>query len=172
MSSGASVPYASTGHGASSVMRILLFTLCLSGLVVSSIDAQAFRVRARRDLAFGTIFSGVPEHVLPTDAVRSGVFNVQGPSNNLYVVTFTLPADLLGPGAALLPLSYAVNDAGVAPSTGPQTPFDPNAPYTFTMPSLLTQMHVFLGATASPSVGQQPGDYLATVTLTVDCAAC
>lgn len=154
-------------------MRFLLFTMCLSGLFVSHLEAQAFRVNGRRPLAFGTIFAGVPEHVFPTDAARSGMFRVQGPRNNLYVLTFTLPSAMIGPGAALLSMSYAGNDAGISGSaTGPQAPFDPNAPYTFTMPSAPARVFVFLGATANPIVGQLEGDYSATVTLTVDCAAC
>ncbi len=162
-----------TGHGAPSVMRILLLTLCFSGLVILHLEAQQFRVQGRRPLAFGTIFSGVPEPVLPTDPARSGIFRVRGPRNNLYVLTFTLPADLFGPGAALLPLNYAVDDAGIAQdATGAQSLFNPTVPYTFTMPPPPSRVFVFLGATASPSIGQQPGSYLATVVLTADCAAC
>ncbi len=153
-------------------MRILLLALCLSGLLVSPIEAQKVNVSQRDDLTFGTIFSGVPEHVLPTDPARSGEFRVDGTKFYLFVLTFTLPSDLVGPGGALLPLSYAVDDAGIAfAKNGPQTPFDPNTPYGFTMPDR-ERVEVFLGATASPSIGQQPGDYSATVMLTADCAAC
>ena len=154
-------------------MRILLLTLCFSGLVIPCIEAQQFRVQGRRPLAFRTIFSGAPEPVLPTDPTRSGIFRVRGPRNNLYVLTFTLPTDLFGPGGALLPLSYAVDDAGISRRvTSAQSPFNPNAPYTFTMPRSPPSVLVFLGATANPSIGQQPGDYSATVTLTAECAAC
>lgn len=152
-------------------MRILLLTLCLSGLVISPIDAQV-TVTRRNDLAFGDIFAGVPEHVLPTDPGRGGRYRVSGPSSNLYVLTFTLPTDLFGPGGALLPMSYAVADAGIAmKKNDPLILFDPNIPFTFTMPNG-PFVEVFLGATANPSIGQQPGDYIATVTLTADCAAC
>jgi len=154
-------------------MRFLLLTLCFSCLFVSNSEAQQFRVRGRRALAFGTIFAGVPEHVLPTDPARSGAFNVRGPRNNLYVLTFTLPAAMVGPGTGLLNMSYGGSDGGISLSlTGPQAPFDPNAPHTFTMPPPPSSVFVFLGATAHPSVGQPEGDYSATVTLTVDCAAC
>jgi hypothetical protein len=156
----------------SSVLRIALLTLCFSGLGIPFIEAQQVRVRGQQDLAFGTIFAGVPEHVLPIDPTRSGRFRVRGPRNNLYVLTFTLPPDLFGPGAARLPMGYAVDDAGIATSrTGPQTPFNPNNPHSFTMPQS-REVFVYLGATASPTVGQTPGDYSATVTLTADCAAC
>ncbi len=154
-------------------MRLLLLTICLFGLFVSHLEAQQFRVRGRRALAFGTIFAGVPEHVLPTDPARSGQFSIQGPRNNLYVLTFTLPPAMLGPGAGLLNISYGATDAGIAQSsTGPQTPFNPNGPYTFTMPPPPQRVFVFLGATANPTVGQPQGDYSATVTMTVDCATC
>jgi hypothetical protein len=154
-------------------MRFLLLTLFLSGLFVSHLEAQQLRVRGRRALAFGTIFAGVPEHVLPTDPARSGQFSIQGPRNNLYVLTFTLPPTMVEPGAALLNMSYAATDAGIASSaTGPQSPFNPNGPYTFTMPQSPSRVFIFLGASANPTVGQPPGDYGATVTMTVDCAAC
>lgn len=154
-------------------MRVCLLTLCITGLCVTPIEAQAFRVRGQRALAFGTLIAGVPEHVLPTDPTRSGLYRLQGPRNNLYVLTFTLPGAMVGPGAALLNMSYSTSDAGISRNaTGPQTPFDPNAPYTFTMPSSPARVFVFLGATANPTVAQPQGDYTATVTLTADCAAC
>ena len=131
------------------MLRIALLTLCFYGLVISRIEAQV-QVRGQQDLAFGTIFAGVPEHVLPIDPTRSGRFRVQGPRNEIYVLTFTLPPDLFGPGAALLPMSYAVVDAGIsATQTGPQTPFDPNTPFTFTMPNN-RRVFISLGATATP----------------------
>ncbi len=154
------------------MLRTTLLTLCFSGLIMAHIEAQQVHVKGQQDLAFGTIFAGVPEHVLPIDPTRSGQFRVRGPRNNIFVLTFTLPPDLFGPGAALLPMGFAVDDAGIAATrTSPQTPFNPNNPYTFTMPQS-RPVFVFLGATASPSVGQTPGDYSATVTLTADCAAC
>jgi len=155
-----------------SVKRILILTLCLSGLVFTSLVAQQPpRVRGEQDLDFGTIFAGIPEHVLPTDAVRAGRFLVRGRRNNVMVATYTLPATLIEPGGDSFSLTYAVDDGGYAASLPVQIPFDPTAPFSFTMP-FSQRVRFYLGATANASFGQTPGDYTNTVTLTIDCAAC
>lgn len=154
--------------------RLLLLTLCLSGLAVPPLTAQRpVNVRGEQDLDFGTIFAGIPEHVLPTDAARAGRFLVRGARNNVMVATFTLPATLIELGGDSFTLTYAIDDGGYAPLffLPIQTPFDPTAPFSFTMP-LWQRVRFYLGATANPNVGQTPGDYTNTVTLTVDCAAC
>jgi hypothetical protein len=156
------------------VTRLLLLTLCLSGLIVAMTEAQRpVRVLGEQDLDFGTVFNGLPEHVLPTDAARAGRFLVRGARNNVMVATFTLPATLDELGGDSFPLTYAVDDGGYAAvySLPIQTPFDPTAPFSFTMP-LAQRVRFYLGATANPGVSQTPGDYSNTVTLTVDCAAC
>lgn len=154
--------------------RILLLTLCLSGLALTSLVAQRPpRVRGEQDLDFGTIFAGIPEHVLPTDAARAGRFLVRGPRNNVMVATYTLPATLMELGGDSFPLTYAIDDGGYAALffLPVQTPLDPTAPFSFTMP-FWQRVRFYLGATANPSFGQTPGDYTNTVTLTIDCAAC
>ncbi len=91
-------------------MRALLFTFLLSGLFSQVLHSQ-ITVVGRRDLRFGTLFPGIPELVVPTDGARAGRFSIRGPRNMEIVITFTLPAVMVGPGAATMPLSYAANDA-------------------------------------------------------------
>jgi len=131
------------------------------------------RVTGEQDLDFGTVFAGVPEHVLPTDAVRAARFLVRGARNNVMVATYTLPATLIEPGGDSFTLTYAVDDGGYAAvyTLPVQVPFDPTAPFSFTMP-FAQRVRFYLGATANANAGQTPGDYTNTVMLTVDCAAC
>jgi len=148
--------------------------LWLSGLAVTSLGAQRPpRVTGEQDLEFGTIFAGIPEHVLPTDAARAGRFLVRGARTNVMVATYTLPATLIELGGDSFPLTYAVDDGGYAALffLPVQTPFDPTASFTFTMP-FWQRVRFYLGATANPGFGQTPGNYTNTVTLTIDCAAC
>lgn len=148
-------------------------TLVISGLAGTSGAAQALNVTGEQDLSFGTIFAGIPERVLRTDASRAGRFLVSGPGSNAMVATFGLPATLIETGGDSFPLTYAADDGGYAvfywwPF---QQAFDPTAPYSFNMP-FWGSVRFYLGATANPGFGQTPGFYSNTVTLTVDCAAC
>ena len=147
-------------------MRALLFTFLLSGLLPQVLHSQ-IQVTGQRDLRFGTLFPGIPERVLPTDGARAGRFRIRGPRNMEIVMTFTLPAVMVGPGAATMPLSYAANDAIYDPGgPPPSVAFDPTAPFVNRIPNN-RQARVHLGATATPSFSQTAGDYSAAVTLTV-----
>ena len=147
-------------------MRALLVTFLLSGLFSEVLHSQ-IQVTGRQDLTFGDLFPGVPERVLPSDGVRAGEFRIRGPSNMEIILQFTLPAVMVGPGAATMPLSYAPNDAIYDPQgPPPQVVFDPTAPFVNRLPNN-QRARVFLGATATPSFGQTAGDYSAAVVLTV-----
>ena len=149
-------------------MRTLLLTFLLSGLFSQVLHSQ-IQVTGLRDLRFGTLFPGIPERVLPTDAGRAGRFRIRGPRNMEIVMTFTLPAVMVGPGTATMPLSYAANDAIYQPRGGgapPPVAFDPTVPFINRLPNN-RRARVFLGATATPSFSQTAGDYTAAVVLTV-----
>ena len=149
-------------------MRVLLLTFLLSGLLSQVLHSQ-ITVVGLRDLRFGTLFPGIPEVVLPTQGNRAGRYRIRGPNNMEIVMTFTLPAVMLGPGAATMPLSYAANDAIYEPRGGgapPPVAFDPTAPFINTLPNN-GRARVFLGATVTPSFSQTAGDYTAAVVLTV-----
>ena len=149
-------------------MRVLLLTFLLSGLFSELLQAQ-IQVTGRQDLTFGDLFPGIPEVVLPTDAARAGRYRIRGPRNMEIIMTFTLPAVMVGPGAATMSLSYAANDAIHEPRGGgapPPVAFDPTAPFINQLPNN-GRARVFLGARATPSFSQTAGDYSAAVVLTV-----
>ncbi len=149
-------------------MRVLLLTFLLSGLSSAVLQAQ-ITVTGLRDLRFGTLFPGIPEVVLPTQGAAAGRYRIRGPGNMEIVMTFILPAVMMEPGAATMPLSYAANDAIYEPRGGgapPPVAFDPTVPFINQLPNN-GRARVFLGATATPSFSQTAGDYLAAVVLTV-----
>ena len=149
-------------------MRVLLLTFLLFGLLSQVLHSQ-ITVIALRDLRFGTLFPGIPEVVLPTQGGSAGRYRIVGPGNMEIVMTFTLPAVMVGPGAATMPLSYWANDAIYEPRGGgapPPVAFDPAVPFINQLPNN-GRARIFLGATATPSFSQTAGDYLAAVVLTV-----
>ncbi len=131
--------------------------------------AQTLQVTGIRGVAFGPMLPGTSAVVSRTDGSRSAQFDIKGTGSGRVVqLQFTLPAALSGPGGAVVPLSYASADAGFSAlqSIASQTAFDPRSPYTATL-ATNGRGSVFLGCTAQPAAGQAPGNYTATLTLTV-----
>ena len=127
---------------------------------------------ARRDLRFGTVLPGIPNHVsvFPGSGGlslhRAGLFEIRGPDHTSVRLDFTLPPEMLSDGFGhSLPLSFASGDGVVAKGLLP-IPFDPNGPFVGTL-GVLGQLWVVLGGTALPSPQQPGGIYRATIILTV-----
>ena len=152
-------------------MPVRARVMMLSGLailfLVAGLRAQNVQVTGVRGLAFGTVLPGVPLHILRTDPVNSGQFEVRGPPPKLLQLTLTLPTVLAGPSGATMPLSFATNDAGVSLTNiiTSQIAIDPNRPYTTAL--INNRLGVFLGGTVSPIPTQRAGAYTATVILSV-----
>jgi len=150
-------------------MRLLCSILCCSGLLMARpLAAQSIQAVGERDLRFGTVFPGLPEQVLRTDATRAGRYRIRARAGTGLSVRLVLPAAMVGPGGATLPLTFAADDGGYTPLffLNFQIPFDPNAPYNFSMPFLGT-VRIYLGGTATPSFAQPGGTYSAAVVMIV-----
>jgi hypothetical protein len=116
-----------------------------------------------QDLAFGQIQPGVPDVVLPSDAVRRAHFDVTGRGD--FTITIGLPSLMTSPTGALVPLAFTATD-GLAVRRGNLTTFDPAVPFDLRLrPNSTTS--VYIGATATPAPTQEPGTYTATITLTI-----
>lgn len=123
-------------------------------------------VTAQRDLDFGLLTPGTASSVYLDDAARRAEWHVQGRGG--VTVSLLIPAALIGPGGAELPLRFASGDA--AYSRGDEmamTLFDPNVPYDLAIPGSPGFVRIFLGGTALPAASQPPGEYTATVTIIV-----
>lgn len=147
-------------------------TLCAVMLVLGAVPAlgQAPFVAGVRQLAFGVVLPGIPRSVLRTDPVNSGQFNVGtgGQQGQSIQLTFTLPAVLVGPAAATMPIAFGGTSAGYSASgsIASQVGFDPRVPFV-TQAGQVATSAVFLGGTVNPNPSQRAGSYTATVTLSV-----
>jgi hypothetical protein len=152
------------------VMRTTTVGLLLVLGAVTHLAAQRGNpqtVTGIQPLAFGTLLPGIPTTIAPTNGASAGRFNLTGSRYESVYLTFTLPAALVGPGGAKLPLTFGGNSAGFSAtqSTGDEILFDPSQSYSATLGHKVGS--VFLGGTANPSTAQTAGSYSATVTLTV-----
>jgi hypothetical protein len=148
-------------------MQVRLLALLGSFIAVTPAAAQV-SIMPIRDLTFGPVIVGIPSSVGPSHPTRSGQFFLTAPLNSKVQVRFTLPDQLTGPGGAQLPINFGSGDAmavGTAPGSTP-TVFNPKATRNPQFqPS--TGYNIFIGGTVTPAGNQQPGNYAATITLTI-----
>jgi hypothetical protein len=149
-------------------LRCMMFAVWLCGTAGSLAAQKPLRVTPVRSLVFGTLLPGVPSHILRTDPLNSGEFNLQGTKFGQVQITFALPASMAGPAGATMPISFGSSDAGFSPAdnVGNQTAFDPRVPFVGTFDKDGNAL-VFLGGTTSPVTSQRAGSYTGTITLTV-----
>jgi hypothetical protein len=139
----------------------------LATVVAAAPAAAQIGVVPVRDLAFGPVIVGVPTTIAPTHPTRSGQLQITAPSNTRVQLRLTLPTRLTGPGGALVPISFANNDAmivGTAPGSVPST-FNPKA--TVVVRTTGGPTNVFVGGSVTPAANQAQGSYAGTITLTV-----
>jgi hypothetical protein len=151
-------------------MRLRALVCCGALLAPVAPATAQVSVIGIRDLAFGPVIVGIPSTVAPSDPLRSGQYRITAPAGTRVRVDFDLPSRLNGPGGARLTIKFAKTDAilvGNAPGSVPVV-LDPNpqANQKFDMGSN-TAANIFLGGTVTPAGNQAPGNYTATVTLTV-----
>lgn len=154
--------------GPENMMRTMraLPGLALALLIGGSV-AHAQTATGLQDLNFGTVFPGVPEVVVRTDAARGGRFDVRGFLLLEVRITMTLPATLNASGGRTIPLVWGANDGGrnTSNNAATATAFDPRVPMV-TRFGLLGRLYIFLGGRANPGPTTTAGTYTATITLT------
>ncbi len=126
------------------------------------------RVRPRRDLRFGTVIAGIPTSI-PWSSSSAGRWFIQGLPGAEVTLDFVNLPSYLQNGSRQLPISFAVDDAAYAfgPHSGNATTFDPNTGTTVRLNPRNGHLTVWIGGTVSPPQTQQPGDYIADITLEV-----
>lgn len=135
-----------------------------ASITASATVAGALTATGVRGLSFGTVIANFPRTVATTDAT-SGHFRLDGGVNAEVDVTFSsLPATLSDGGANTLGITYSAThnttDAG-----GSGTIFTPSSGLTTRLDAASGQLHIYIGGTVSPVVGQAPGLYQGTITL-------
>lgn len=135
-------------------------------LSIGATEADA-QVTTLRGLTFGTVTSGTTTSVLKTSVSAAqwritGVFLLGG------TFTLTLPTTLTGPGPAF-PITFSTTDGQRntvnTPSGG--SSFNPHASQAIPALGLPATVFVWLGGSVTPPLNQTPGNYSATVVLTV-----
>lgn len=126
---------------------------------------QPIAVTKTHDLVFGTVFPGLNKAIAVTDAAAAS-FSIAGQANANVNMTFTLPATIAFNGNTMPIANWTARSNSTA-SSASGTDFTPSASATSASLSGSGALHVFVGATAQPSVSQVAGAYSGTVTLTV-----
>jgi Domain of unknown function (DUF4402) len=149
-------------------VRCALVAAAISLAGAGQLRAQLLSVSGVRNLAFGDVIPGVPNTVQPTDLIRSGQFDIVGPSLAQVEITFALPTTLSGGGGATMPISFGATSAGYSSSgaIGSQAPFDPRAPFRTNL-SLLGRGSTFIGGALGPAGTQTAGSYSGSVAMAV-----
>ena len=148
-------------------MRFRLLVL-LAGLAAAPPAAAQITVTPIRDLGFGSVIVGIPTTVGPSHPTRSGQFRITAPVNTKVQVRYTLPSQLAGPAGDQLPIDFSSNDAVAVGGWSGATPdvFNPKSTRNLQFTGG-TLYNVFIGGTVTPAANQRPGNYAATITLTV-----
>src|SRR5262245_51737566 len=94
---------------------LLLLAVLLAPWARASAQLQ---VTGTRNLNFGALIPGVVRTIAPTDPVSSGLYDITVPNGTRLRLDFTLPTQLVGPGGAVIPLTFQNNDALLI-ETGP-----------------------------------------------------
>lgn len=117
-------------------------------------------------LTFGTLIPGVPEQVRVGDAARRAEVVLNG--EGVFDLSLILPAALVSPGGARIPLRFGAADAAVAASssTAP-VGFDPRQVFRVRVGNGPGVPRLLLGGTALPAPDQPTGRYQATLVLVV-----
>ena len=148
-------------------LRVLIAALVLSAAPMLQAQGRPLTVTGVRGVTFGAVLPGVPRVVSRTDPANSGQIDLRGPKGPV-LLTFVLPIRMIGPGGALMPISFGASDAGFSATQtiGSQVGFDPKQAFTATLPAN-GRGSVFVGATANPATNQRAGAYTATIVLNV-----
>jgi len=149
-------------------MRLSALAGACALLAMASPATAQVTVSGVRDLAFGSVIRGLATQVLPSDAVKSGRFQIQSSNGTRVRMQFTLPNRLNGPAGATMPISFGATDAMLSGNAGNNNlvTFNPNNSQSVqVVPS--TPIIVFVGGTVSPPANQAFGAYANTITLTV-----
>ena len=120
------------------------------------------------DLDFGAVVAGFPASPdVANLASQAGRFDVTGEPAAPVSVDFTLPVELTGIGAAVIPISFAATD-GLEWTTFPTaySTFDPNFPH-FTAIDAAGNLTIGITGTINPAAAVISGAYSGTVVLTV-----
>jgi hypothetical protein len=141
-------------------------TLCI--ILFGSGSAQDITVN--NNLEFGPVFPGVPKSISKYSAGEAAEFFITGTPNAEITIDFTLPTYMYSSGSTMA-IQYSTTDCAMDSSATPNQSspgndnLNPRQTLTYRLGS--TGLTIWLGATVVPGLMQKPGNYSATITLTV-----
>lgn len=139
--------------------------------VAVDVSTTALTVAQVADVRFGNVVPGVPTTINPKTSASAGEYEITGNRNAEIAITMTLPTQL-STGFWTMPISFGATSGCWRTNTAQAncTFWDPN---TVLIQRIRNQnfpnnrFFVWMGGTVSPSPTQNPGVYLASVTLSV-----
>ena len=146
--------------------RRWLASLSLAGsvLALSAPSARAqYSVSEVQPLAFGYLTQGLTEIVAYTDVFRRGDVTINGTGTPW--VKLILPATLLGPSGATIPLQFLLGDVAAQDNGKAPTAFDPAGSTRVNLNK--GTAHILIGGRALPAASQRAGAYSGTIVIIV-----
>ena len=141
------------------------FFICGGWSPVSAQNATAVS-----PLRFGDIYPGIPKKISKHDAGAAAEFYVSGVAGDEMAITFTLPT-YMNFGAYNMQLIFGETDCAMDSSASPDQSnpgynnLDPWHTITYRLGS--SGLTIWLGGMVVPGLIQKPGNYTATIVLTV-----
>ena len=148
------------------VFSITFLLVVLGGYSLSG--AQSITVN--NDLTFGDMFPGVPKEITKNTAGSAAEFHVSGTAGSELSIEFTLPTYMSMNGfnmQLVFPEDACAMDSSASPdqSSPGYDDVDPWHPITYRLG--FNGLTIWLGGMVIPKIVQPPGDYTATIVLTV-----
>jgi hypothetical protein len=152
-----------------------LLTVFLGSVLADFANAQppvgvgpGVSVSANNDLLFGTLLTGAPYTILPSDP-EAAAFQIRrpGPPGATMDISFSLPSQLLGPGAAI-PITFGPNSLewDVNQNGNNRQPANPALPLRLRAGGG-GRLFLWLGATVDVPMNIPNGDYGNVIVITV-----
>ena len=149
---------------------VRLFLLIVGPGLLSAAGLSAQSITVNNDLVFGDMFPGIPKTISKNAAGSAAEFYISGTAGAEVTVEFTLPT-YMNSGGFNMQMVFTDADCAMDSSATPDqsNPGNDDLDPWHTIPSRLgfNGLTVWLGGMVIPKVVQYPGDYNATIVLTV-----
>jgi hypothetical protein len=147
---------------------LVIFWVIFAVFLFSGVAAQDIMVN--NNLEFGSVFPGVPKTISKKTPGEAAEFRITGTPNAEITISFTLQTYMHTSGSNMA-LQYSATDCAMDSSALPDQAnpghdnLNPWQTMTYRIGS--AGLTIWLGATVVPISMQKPGNYSATITLTV-----
>jgi hypothetical protein len=117
------------------------------------------------DLDFGNVTAGISKTIQPISAA-AGTFTISAETNTAIQFSFTLPTNLTN-GANTMPIGSWDGRYNTSNSQPSATQYTPSGGIQNATISPAGKLHIWIGATVSPAIGQVGGTYSGSIVINV-----